>query len=696
MKSSDNKYVGLPWKDGGRDFHGVDCVGLAALWLKEHHGFEVPPPDSQQDGEATEILKGRTFDAAKLERGDVVFFANKAGTIRHVAIWLGDGKNLHIVKGFAARVDTGFRLHQRCGNHPVAALKPHEAELLAKVLADGAVRWEFAIMAVISIALSVISALLMPRLARSGNKYGRYGFDSLITQTSTEIPLPDLLGAVVVAGNSPYTQPSDKSLSATATSQRANRVVVFASGPVEGVDFELVGIKINGLSYTDAYFRNGSKIDGFIYDPEQTKAMACDGTFDSDTYVPSLTFYDGTHDISVPVDVRADYDRNFPVYGFSGCCYAVFRLIDSSKFSQLNITTKLKGRKFRTFDADGFIETTVTSEAVGTGDASTRRFKLDFDDIKSVSAVTVNGVSWTELSASNQTGNVFAVNRLKGFLEFPDNIPGSTHAIVATYIYYPRIWTQNPASHLLYLLTEIGRGNGYDASKINFETFVEAADYFDETVDWVNSNGVTSGPRYTTNYAVDFRKPIQEHMRALLDACRSVIFVSGGQFVLKPIQADASVFSFDTSNIVKDSFSSLLVDRAEAPNRIKAFYHSSDTYQAETEAVREDTADQFARETRAGNGGVVEENLKFPAVDNQSQAERLAEIYLRSQINSRWRCSLKTTVQGLALEVGDVVDITHPSQPTWAAKLFRVEDTKLDEDDRLELQLSEYFAGLEV
>lgn len=36
------KYVGIPFQDGGRGWHGLDCWGLVRLVLKTECGIEVP------------------------------------------------------------------------------------------------------------------------------------------------------------------------------------------------------------------------------------------------------------------------------------------------------------------------------------------------------------------------------------------------------------------------------------------------------------------------------------------------------------------------------------------------------------------------------------------------------------------------------------------------------------------------------
>jgi len=694
----DETYVALPWKAGGEDRSGVDCRGLALLWLREQMGFKaVATPASTARVE--DFLQGAEFRQGNLQRGDIVFFRRGATKeIRHVGIYLGENRYLHILKGCESRIDTGVVLLARLGHVPAGAISPSEAERLCAALADPRIgETGTIILLVISVLLTLASIALAPKLARQGNKYGRYGQDALVTQNTPEIPLPDLLGSVVTAGNSPYTQLIDKSKVITSTTtQRWNKIVVLASAPSEEIDYQ-TGLEINGVSWSSQIFKNGTYIDGFRVDPAQTKTEAVTGSIAGDTNVPSITRYDGAHAIAVPVDVRAQYDRGFPVYGLSGCSYLVFRLIDSAKFPNFNMTCRVKCRKCRTFNSSGFIQTSVSGESLAGADAVKVRFKLAHEDIVSVGSLTVNAVSFAEISASAQTGNVYSLNRTKGYVEFIA-APAAAATITISYVYYPREWSQNPAMQTVYLLTEPGRGKGYPASKVDWPSAVALRDYCDELVPgrWQNGGGVAA--RYQSNYAVDFRKPIQEHLRAVLDSCYGYLFSSDGKFFMRARKADASVFSFTESNILvegegpeaRSTFLSELVDRSDRANRLKVIFHSEESRNAETEVIIDDAFDQRERASRAGNNGVVDENLKFSSVISQAQAERLAELYLAEQVNSRWAVKFATTIKGLALQPGDLVDVTHTSQPNWAGKLFRLEGLSHDENDHLQLEASEY------
>ena len=699
-------YTGLPWRAGGRTREGLDCAGLALLFLREEFGLDLAAPDTTEaakvDVEAA--LQGCHISVATdLKRGDLVFFRHReSGKIVHVAVCLGGAKILHIVHGFESRIDNGFKLTQRMGLTPCAAVSVEDAERLALALHDPALGdTSTIVLLVISLLLSVASYALTPKLSRQGNKYGRYGFDALVTKNTPEQPLPDLLGSVVVAGNSPYTQQREQSASATTTSQKANKIVILASAPCEEIDYQ-TGLKINGMGWNDPYFHDGTNLGGMFVNPAQTKAEAVTGDILSDTNVPSVSLYAAAHAITVPVDVRAQYDREFPIYGFSGCAYLVFRLIDSTKFQNFNVTCRVKARKCRTFNSSGFIVTTNTMSIAAilftvTSHGDGWRYGLSagggltpHSDITAIRNVLVFGVSHTEISAVNQSGNVFGLNRTKGYIELLAAPGGITDL---EYDYNPRAWTQNPASQLVYLLTEKVRGLGLPDSAIDWPAAVAFRDYCDVSITFQSANGEVTAARWKSDYAVDFRKPIQEHIQAILDASHAILFVSGGKFVMKAIGADTSVFSFTTANILEGSFSTEMIDRAERANRIKVLFHSEEAHNAESEIIVDHANDQDVRSPRAGNNGIVDANLKLAAVTNPAQAQRIGLAHLEEEVSARYRASWKTTIKGLALQPGDVVDLTHPSRPSWAAKLMRIEELNHDAEDRLEITAIEYTPG---
>jgi len=693
-------YAGLPWRAGGRTREGLDCAGLALLFLREEFGLDLKAPDTTQpaciDVEAA-LQECKTPAGRDLKRGDLVFFRHKeTGKVCHVAVVLEGAKLLHIVHGFESRIDNGYKLTERLKLRPAYAVSSEDAERLALVLHSPALGDASTIvLLVISIALSAISYALTPKLSRQGNRYGRYGFDALVTKNSPEQPLPDLLGAVVVAGNSPYTQQREQSASATATSQKANKIVVLASAPAYEIDYQ-TGLKINGLGWNDPYFFNGTIFDGIYIDPAQTKAEAVSGTILGESNAPSISIYDGSYGITVPVDVRAQYDREFPIYGLSGCVYLVHRLVDSTKYTNFNVTCRVKCRKCRTFDADGFVLNSPALTQLWDGDGVVKRFKLDHEDIVSVDEVRVGGlgVLHTEMSASNQSGNVYSLNRTKGYLEFlTAPTAGVSNVTAIDYLYYVREWSRNPAMQLVYLLTEVGRGLGLSADKIDWDAAVAFRDYCDASLTYQSANGEVTAPRWQSDYAIDFRKPIQEHIQAILDAAHAILFVSAGRFVMKAIGAESSVFSFTSANILEGSFSTEMIDRAERANRIKVLFHSEEAHNAETEVIIDHADDQRARSPRAGNNGIVDANLKLAAVTNPAQAERIGLAFLEEEVNGRFRARWTTTIKGLALQVGDAVDITHPSRPSWAGRVMRIEDLSHDQDDRLEITATDYTPG---
>src|SRR5262249_13605224 len=92
---------------------------------------------------------------------------------------------------------------------------------------------------------------------------------------------------------------------------------------------------------------------------------------------------------------------------------------------------------------------------------------------------------------------------------------------------------------------------------------------------------------------------------------------------------------------------------------------------------------------RVGNNGIVDDNLKFPALSTRDQAERLGNMMVQEQVYSNWVYRWKTSIRGLALQPGDIVDVTHPSL-TSPGKNLRIETLEYDEEDHLQIRVSDY------
>lgn len=701
-------YTNLPWAVGGRDRSGIDCVGLAGLFLREQLELRCEAPGTVDYERVAARLIGRgCVPVNELERGDLLFFSSKPGELSHVAIALGNGDILHATAG-GSRIDTGTELLRRVGLKYVATVRSWELDLIAQALEIPSVKGAVTLLVGLVVLSLAATVAMRPKVPNFSNEFGRYSANGglpLQTMISTEAPLPEILGEMNVAGNGVYQTHLDNTLTVTnQAEQRITRIVVFCAGPVVGA----TNLRVNGIPVSSKAFGvpPGALFlpNGFQAHPS-TVDMAVDGYSDGpgSYLLPSFHGYSGAHDITVPVDIRASYDRDFPIYGFPGCCYYVLRFVDMTRFaSGMNATVQPIGRPVRYFDANGFLTTTVIDESLADADGTKVRFKLANWDIKSISSITVNGVAYSQLTATNQVGNVYHLNKTKGYVEFI-TAPAAAATILVTYTYYQRGISFKPAEHMVYLLTEVLSGKGLDESKINWPSFLALRNYCETAITWnTGSRGPILTERYKTHYVLDVRKPLGEHLKILLDACHAQIFLSGGKFCVKARRDGTSVFSFDETNILveKDSdgrdrstFVSHMIDRADRSNRVHLLYRGTQTFSAQTSVTRDDPANQAERAPRIGNDGVVDDFLQYNAVVDESQVERLAETLLAEEVNTRWMVEFKTTIKGLALEPMDLIAVTHSSRPSWSGKLFRIEKIDLDEDDYMLIRALEYFEG---
>jgi cell wall-associated NlpC family hydrolase len=84
-----NKFVGVPYRNGGTTANGLDCSGLVVV-VYEKFGIAMPRTSHEQAKFGTKI------ERSSLEPGDLVFFRTSGSTkITHVGIYSGDGEFIH-------------------------------------------------------------------------------------------------------------------------------------------------------------------------------------------------------------------------------------------------------------------------------------------------------------------------------------------------------------------------------------------------------------------------------------------------------------------------------------------------------------------------------------------------------------------------------------------------------------------------
>lgn len=108
-----NKYIDIPYRDGGRDASGLDCWGLVRLVYKDQYNIQLPNLSDQyttakDHDQVSEVLareKENWSAQQTAEVGDVIVF-KMLGAETHVGIYLGDSKFLHIREGVNSVVES--------------------------------------------------------------------------------------------------------------------------------------------------------------------------------------------------------------------------------------------------------------------------------------------------------------------------------------------------------------------------------------------------------------------------------------------------------------------------------------------------------------------------------------------------------------------------------------------------------------
>ena len=101
-----SKYIGIPFKDMGRDFNGVDCGGLVMLAYKEETGRRIPDFDgkyiarqTRQAGKGIEYVRDASFRKIDGPEHMAVAIFSRNGLPYHVALCIDNERVIHAKEG---------------------------------------------------------------------------------------------------------------------------------------------------------------------------------------------------------------------------------------------------------------------------------------------------------------------------------------------------------------------------------------------------------------------------------------------------------------------------------------------------------------------------------------------------------------------------------------------------------------------
>jgi len=355
-------------------------------------------------------------------------------------------------------------------------------------------------------------------------------------------------------------------------------------------------------------------------------------------------------------------------------------------------------------------------------------------------------------------------------------VPNVLTLVQGNRVYDPRDMTwkfsDNPALCIYDFLTAPIYGLGADSSELDTQSFIDAANYCDDTV---VVSGKSYSPRYACDGWLDTSRAPQDSLTQLLSSCRGQLIYEGGVFRLV-IRDTASPVSFAlTPDNIVGNFTFSTPGQADAYNLVRLTFApavgpqwvdggAASTGHAAgglTDATRSWTTNQFVGGTGwhlwiTGGTGYDETSTGYPITSNSAtqivatgcpatdatttymitqdgthsaqasltdvvqypdpsitntyladdegyeatldlalpctpqwwQALQIGQILLKE---SRYgvACSLTAREEAIQLQVGDVVNVTHPT-PGWTAKPFWVTGMGLNADLTVQISLVEY------
>lgn len=244
---------------------------------------------------------------------------------------------------------------------------------------------------------------------------------------------------------------------------------------------------------------------------------------------------------------------------------------------------------------------------------------------------------------------------------------------------YQTTYVRNPAWQVYDFLTNTRYGAGITETDLDDATFKTVASYCDAEITDDDGNTI---PRYTSNVVIDGGSDGWDGLNMILRSFGGFLFTNNGKICLGVEKTGTSSFAFTESNIIAGSFQYAEIDRAEAPNVVRAMFIDAENKYQKTVVQIEDEPDQDER-------GSVIQDIDLLGVDSRNQTTRITRIQLMKAKLCRYVCSLGVSIKNCDVAVGDICTVTH-SVPNWTAKPFRIVKLEEYQNDEITLTLEEY------
>lgn len=295
-------------------------------------------------------------------------------------------------------------------------------------------------------------------------------------------------------------------------------------------------------------------------------------------------------------------------------------------------------------------------------------------------------------------GVAYLAIRLKYDQDVFGGIPDIQCVVRGRKVYDPRnsqtAYSTNPALCLRDYLTNSRYGKGLSASLIDDTAFASAANTLDTLV--TSYSGGSQQKLIECNAVIDTGKKLFDNVKILLQGMRGLMPYSNGIYSLLIDKDESITFALNPSNITS-SIQVSSTGKDKKYNKVTVKYISPDANWQDDAAIYPEAGS--AEETQflaEDNGEELAREVSMSTVTNQYSAKDLARIICLASRENTLTTTITATSEALAIAVGDVVSLEHPSLgwENGAEKSFRVVSMQLMDDGDVKLTLQEYTASI--